>query len=240
MDETPQTPLITAEELSAILAHEIKNPMNSIIINLEVLKTTLSSTQATPLPIKISKSLTAIETEVQRLNKVIKGFLEFANPSLTSKTKFKLTPLLHEIAGLIEPELDQKKMTLNLALGEDSPVIFGNPDQIKQALFNVALNALQSSFDGGSITITSRTQANRSVVSIKDNGSGIPRGIQDKIFTPYFTTKAKGSGIGLSIVNRVIREHDGDIRLESEEGKGAEFFLSFPIAGDSKNLNHET
>jgi signal transduction histidine kinase len=237
MDTKEPNPTLTAEELSAILAHEIKNPMNSVVINLEVLKSCVSELAGTTsgsAAEKARKYLDAIEAEVHRLDKVIKGFLEFANPSTSSKIKFKINPLLQELVALVQNDLRLKQSSIRLELEGDSPCLYGNSDQIKQAILNLVTNALQSFERSGEIVITSRTSNDRALISVKDNGSGISPAIRDKIFTPYFTTKAKGSGVGLFIVKRVMTEHNGSVEIYSDEGKGSEFTLNFPLAGENQ------
>lgn len=234
MDTLDRDRMITAGELSSILAHEIKNPMNSIIINMEVLKTAVHElTEDSPkqrASEKAKKYLNAIEGEILRLDKVIKGFLDFANPSQSTKIKFKLNPLIQETVDFMRNEMAQKKVKLVVDLDPHLPSFLGSPDQIKQALLNLLLNALQSLTDGGVIQVKSTFDGHYIYVSIEDNGPGIEKAILNQIFTPYFTTKARGSGLGLSIVQRVAREHDGEIRVSSEYGKGAEFVLLLPPA----------
>lgn len=233
MDPGQPVPSITAEELSAILAHEIKNPMNSIIINAEVLKSCfqeLSKEADAALIERTNKYLGVIQTEVNRLDKVIKGFLDFAHPSPSSRFKFKVSPFLQELKQLTQMDFKAKGAELILDLEEPSPSMIGNPDQIKQAVLNLAINGLQSLSWGGRVQISSYTKESRVVIEIEDNGVGIPESIRGKIYAPFFTTKEKGSGVGLFIVQRVIREHSGKIDLESTEGKGSRFVVSFPLA----------
>lgn len=231
MDANQQIPLITAEELSAILAHEIKNPMNSVIINVEVLKACISELAKgaeSPVTERAWKYLNAIQAEVHRLDKVIKGFLDFANPSSSSKIKFKLYPLLQELVQLVQPDLKAKESLISLELQGESPLIYGNPDQIKQAILNLITNSLQSFDRGGTIKLLAGKNSGQSFITVADSGAGIPDAIQNKIFSPYFTTKAKGSGVGLFVVQRVVGEHGGKISIQSEVGKGSRFTLSFP------------
>lgn len=231
MDSKDIDRMVTIGELSAILAHEIKNPMNSIIINLEVLKSSLSEavTQSdNPSAERSKKYLNVIEGEIRRLDKVIKGFLDFANPEQTTKVKFNLNRVIREIRDLMILELENNGIQLKLELEDELPPVLGSSDQIKQAIINLLLNALQATGSGGEIHIRSYPKNGNVVVSISDTGKGMSNETLREIFKPYFTTKEKGSGLGLSIVHRVIREHGGEVDVESKEGKGTSFVIQLP------------
>lgn len=235
MDSKDRDYMITAGELSSILAHEIKNPMNSIIINMEVLRNTIIElTKASPSPLsdKAQRYLDTIEGEIRRLDKVIKGFLDFATPPQQIKIKFKLNPVIQTIAEFVKHELEQHRIELSLQLQSDLPAIMGSPDHIKQALLNLVLNAMQALPGGGKISILSEIEGSNIAVTVADSGQGISTDLHEKIFTPYYTTKAKGSGLGLTIVRRVIKEHLGDIKLESSPERGTRFKLLFPMIAE--------
>ncbi|MDB5037209.1 MAG: multi-sensor signal transduction histidine kinase [Bacteriovoracaceae bacterium] len=235
MDAQDRDRMITVGELSSILAHEIKNPMNSIIINMEVLKNSIleltQGSQSTAAE-RAKKYVEVIEVEIRRLDKVIKGFLDFAHPSTSTKIKFKLNPLIQEIRDFIQNEMAHKTIDLQLDLAKVSPAILGSPDQIKQALLNLLLNSMQSLPNGGTILIQSIDDHKNAKIIVRDSGVGIEKELLSKIFTPYFTTKAKGSGLGLSIVQRVVQEHNGNVEVKSELGKGTEFTLIFPLVAN--------
>lgn len=231
MDTQERDRMITIGELSAILAHEIKNPMNSIIINIEVLRNAvmeLAGADSSAPATRARKYLDVIEGEIRRLDKVIRGFQDFANPSQSTKIKLKLNPVIQNIADFLRNEMEQKKVTLALHLDSELPAIIGSADQIKQALLNLLLNALQALPRGGKISVTTQSNETDIKVIVEDNGIGMEDSVIDKIFTPYFTTKTKGSGLGLTVVNRIAKDHGGKIRVQSQLGKGSTFTLSFP------------
>ena len=232
MEREDKDRLSTLGELSAILAHEMKNPMNSIIINLETLRATiLELAKAQPesqVSAKAKKYVDVIEGEIRRLDKVLRGFLDFANPSESTKVRFKINPVIQNIFDFLSLEFKQAEIEVRLNLSEDSPALFGSPDQIRQALLNLLLNALQAMPHGGTITITTLREGSYLKIFIQDTGNGIDPSARDKIFDPYFTTKEKGSGLGLTIVRRVIRDHGGEIKLTSNPQQGTQFELILP------------
>lgn len=232
--------MTTMGELAAILAHEIKNPMNSIIINLEVLKGSLPdlcANQDSRATKKLSKYLEVIEGEIKRLEKVFAGFLDLANPPQTTKIKFQPNLLIRSIADLMRFELKQKGIELDLQLEDSQPSLVGSSDQIKQAMINLIINATQAMPKGGTIVVSTKAIDGNLQIQIKDEGRGIPEDIRGQIFSPYFTTKEKGSGLGLAIVRRIVREHGGFIDVESEENKGTVFSLVFPRKNESTEPN---
>lgn len=223
-------------ELAAVLAHEMKNPMNSIIINLETLRNTISEltgSNETPLSTKSKKYLDVIEGEVKRLDKVLRGFLDFANPPQSTKVRFKLNPIIKLMADFMGEEFKQKGIQVELNLEQDLPAIHGSADQFKQALLNLMLNGLQASpLSGGSVKISTRKLDKTIQLSISDTGQGIDPLIMKRIFDPYFTTKIRGSGLGLTVVKRFAKDHGGDIKVDSQPGKGATFHLEIPLLSD--------
>jgi two-component system, sporulation sensor kinase E len=232
MDIKPTDEKLKNFELSAILAHEIKNPMNSIIINMEVLRGAileLTKSSESQVAQKAKKYLDVIEDEVRRLDKVIKGFLDFSTPPNTLKTSFQLNETVHGLGEFMGLELRQKNIQLDLKLAAELPRLWGNPDQLRQALLNLIINSMQALPNGGTIAVRTWAESRFIFVSVEDNGIGIDEKIATKIFNPYFTTKAKGSGLGLTIVRRVIKEFKGEMSVQSEKGKGCCFILKLPI-----------
>lgn len=223
--------MTTLGEMAAVLAHEIKNPMNSIIINLEVLKGAvgeLAQKSQTPASDKVLRYFEVINDEIRRLDKVIKGFLDLAAPPQPTKHLFSLNHIVTKTVDFVRQEFSKKGVEIELQLQEDLPRILGSSDQIRQALLNLILNAAHAMSDGGKVFIETKSDAKMISLSVRDTGHGINEQIRAKIFSPYFTTKEKGSGLGLAIVRRIVRDHGGFVELQSESGKGACFQLFFP------------
>lgn len=231
MDLNNQNEGPSMADLGAILAHEIKNPMNSIMINIEVLKQSLtdkSSDTREGQNGKIRKYVDIIEGELVRLNKVLTGFLDFANPSKSAWIRFKLNPIIQSLMDLMSLEFEQKKIQIELDLASDLPAMTGNPDQIKQALVNLVLNSFQSFTQGGKIGVRTWATEQDIRVKISDNGAGIKPENLAQVFEPRFTTKSSGSGLGLTVVRKIMQEHRGEISLESSLESGTHFTLIFP------------
>ncbi len=235
MEREDKDRLSTLGELSAILAHEMKNPMNSIIINLETLRSTIVElTKSDPEHQNASRArkyVEAIEGEIRRLDKVLRGFLDFANPSESTKVRFKINPVIQNLLDFLHLEFKQNQIQLSLNLSDEVPPLFGSPDQLKQALLNLMLNSSQAMPRGGTLTVKTEVEGTQVRIIVEDTGVGIDPSTKDKIFDPYFTTKAKGSGLGLTIVRRVVRDHGGEIKMKSDLNKGTRFEISLPGAG---------
>jgi len=223
--------LSTLGELATELAHEIKNPMNSIIINLEVLKSAvakLSENQTSDAGEKAQRYLKVIEGEIKRLEKVISGFLDLAAPNEPTKMRFSINDLIKNLVEFLSIDFKQKSIEIVTDFNSELPNFTGSSDQLKQAFLNLMLNAAQAMSEGGCLKIGTGFDDKTLWISFQDDGEGIDEAIMTRIFSPYFTTKKKGSGLGLAIVRRIAREHGGYIDVHSEKGKGSEFKLVLP------------
>jgi signal transduction histidine kinase len=224
-------------ELATVLAHEMKNPMNSIIINLEVLRSTVSELAPDAQSVaaqKAKKYLDVIEGEVRRLDKVLRSFLDFASPPQATKVRFKINPVIKMIMDFMAVELKHKNVDIDLQLTADLPPLLGSADQFKQVLLNLIINALQAMpAQGGRIRLatelTTDADASFLLVTVSDNGKGIDPEVMNRIFDPYFTTKTRGSGLGLTVVKRFARDHGGHVSVKSMPDQGTTFSLKLPI-----------
>jgi len=225
--------LSTLGELAAVLAHEIKNPMNSIMINVETLRSTISemsSPECKAASDRAIRYVNVIDGEMKRLAKVISGFLDLAAPQEPTRVKFNLNQVIHNLLDLMRLELKQKNVQIQLELDEHLPSFVGSPDQLKQSILNLVINAIQAMPEGGDIKIFTGHDTKTIFVRVRDTGPGIAEDILGNIFSPYFTTKEQGSGLGLAIVRRIVRESGGYVEVKSEVGVGTEFTLVFPRA----------
>ena len=214
-------------ELAAVLAHEIKNPLNSMVINLEVLKGHLSGIEPTARE-KSEKYMRVLTDEIQRLNKVIRGFLDFAKPVALTFIDLSLNAVLKDLIDLVEPQARKNKITIAIDFASDLPLVSGDASQLKQAFLNLVLNAIHAMPDGGTLTLATQILPQRVVrVTVADTGEGIPKESLQKVFDLFFTTKADGSGLGLPTVQRIVSSHGGRIDVTSEAGKGTAFHVTF-------------
>ncbi len=218
--------LTTLGQLTAGLAHEVKNPLNSMVIHLEILKEETKSLDG-----DFQKSLEVLEGEVHRLDRVVLGFLKFMRPQELELSSVNVNQLLQREFSFLESEWGKKGIRFILDCESNLPAISADPDLLSQVFLNIILNACQAMEEqGGDIRIaTSTHQDNEIRIAISDQGPGIPSEIQEKIFQLYYTTKHHGSGLGLSLVYRFVQLHEGVINVQSQAGKGATFIIRLPI-----------
>ena len=220
--------LASISRLTSGAAHEIKNPLNSIALHLEVLKTKLDGS----LP-DAAAEMEVIGREIRRLDRVVKSFLDFTRPVDVKMERVDLVSLLNEVATLERPDADRQKVSVDLQSGVDSAPIQGDRDLLIQAILNVVVNGVQAMEKGGRLELRAELVSGESVVTIRDQGGGIPDELRNKIYNLYFTTKSGGTGIGLAMTFRVVQLHGGTIDFMSRSGEGTEFQLRFPAIEES-------
>ena len=239
--------------LMAGVAHEVKNPLNAMTIHLELLRSKLAKSLAPvgvgagvgdrvpsidprvvdggPRSVDVSKHVDIITNEIQRLDQVLNGFLRFARPDELKLQPVSLATIVSDIVTTVTPQAEIQRILVKSDCPRDLPEINADPAMLRQALLNLALNGCQAMPDGGTLRIACHRHArDRIVVDVEDTGVGIPPENLQKIFDLYFTTKEKGSGIGLSMVYRIVQLHDGDVEVQSTPGRGTRFRLVFPQA----------
>jgi signal transduction histidine kinase len=213
--------------LAAGVAHELGNPLNSLNIHLQLLER-----RARRLPAKargeFEDSLAIARGEVTRLDHIITQFLRAVRPQPIETRLEDLNALVREAAAFLEPEIKDRDVLLDLELAGDLPPVEVDRDQIKQALYNVIRNSLQAMKAGGFLRIRTGRDETHFFVSFTDTGGGISAENMGRIFQPYFSTKAGGSGLGLLIVRRIVRAHGGEVAIESTEGKGLTLTIRLP------------
>ncbi len=218
------TRLAAISQLTGGAAHEIKNPLNAIALHLEVLKAKLADDPETRPQIEV------ISREVTRLKNVVKTFLDFTRPVELKLEELDLAEIAQEIASLIRPEAARQGVEVAVETHNRPVRTRGDRNLVKQALLNVVVNGMEAMRDGGRLTITAERSGADCLLRVADQGPGIPPEIRHKIFNLYFTTKGKGSGIGLAVTFRVVQLHGGSIDFSSEPDKGTTFVLRFPAA----------
>ncbi len=224
--------------LMAGVAHEVKNPLNAMTIHLELLKQKLTSRQLVAVggssggsAPDVTKHVDVIGSEIQRLDQVVTGFLKFARPDELKLQPLQLTAVISEVTTTVAPEAERMHVVMKVECPRDLPEINADPAMLRQALLNLALNACQAMPQGGSLRLACRPLSRKRVeLVVEDTGVGIPPEHLQKIFDLYFTTKEKGSGIGLSMVYRIVQLHDGEVEVQSTPGRGTRFRLVFPEA----------
>lgn len=182
-------------------------------------------------PPDLDKHIGVIGDEIRRLDEVVNGFLKFVRPDELRLQPVNLGVMMADVATTVGPEAAQRGITFKTECSEDLPDINADPGMLQQALLNLALNACQAMPDGGTLRLACRPASRRRVqLEVEDTGVGIPPADLGRIFDLYFTTKKRGSGIGLSMVYRIVQMHDGEVEVESTPGAGTTFKLIFPQA----------
>jgi len=217
--------LAAISRLTGGVAHEIKNPLNAIALHLEVLRARLEGQDP-----ETEREIDLIASEITRLDRVVKTFLDFTRPVELNFTLFDARELAGEVTRLVEPEAAGKGIDVTIDVASAPLPLRADRDLIKQALLNVVVNAVEAMPNGGRLEISVQISGGECIVRISDQGPGIPAEIRDKIFQLYFTTKGKGSGIGLAMTFRVVQLHGGTIDFTSEVGRGTTFWIRLPLA----------
>ena len=225
--------------LTAGVAHEIKNPLGSMSIHIQLIQKALQNGGTDGGgngSADITEHLSIVEEEINRLNSIVVDFLFAVRPMDTSMEEQRINPILEEIVELVSVELENAGIEVGLELQEDLPKINLDEKYLKQAILNLIKNSISAMPEGGILTLRSRRKNDQIEVTVEDNGEGIPEDILGKIFEPYFTTKDFGSGLGLTVVYKIVKEHLGEITVDSREGSGTSFTLSFPIPQKERRL----
>jgi signal transduction histidine kinase len=235
--------------LSAGVAHEVKNPLNAMMIHLELLRQQFQPASflrrgASREAVAVASAPTApevdtvdalshvdvIAAEIRRLDEVVQGFIKFTRPEDLKLQSVSLGDLFGEVVPILQPEADRAGVQVTV-LCEGAPPVNGDAAMLRQAFLNLGLNACQALPTGGTLRITCESARGRRVrITFTDSGVGIKPEHLKRIFDLYFTTKEKGSGIGLSMVYRTVQMHDGEIEVESTPGLGTTFRLLLPQA----------
>jgi len=208
-------------ELSAGMAHEIRNPLGAIRGTAEILQ------EGFPQDDKRYEFARILVQEVDRLNGVVQDFLTFARPEPPRQEHFQPREVLTEVLHLIQQPARKQRVEIDLRL-DDAPPLCGHREQLKQVFLNLVLNALQAMPEGGRLVISSQAADDKIVLRFADSGGGIPPGIQEKIFNPFFTTRHEGTGLGLAITQRIVSGHAGSIEVEETSSQGTVFRVTLP------------
>ncbi|MEK4424218.1 two-component system sensor histidine kinase NtrB [Solibacillus sp. FSL K6-1523] len=210
-------------EMAAGVAHEIRNPMTVISGFVQMMNEGDSS--------PYHEYTKLMEKEIERIDLILSEFLVLSRPQANQFVPIHLGQTLAEVAHLFQYEFQQRNITLKINNDYDHIVILGNANQIKQIFINLFKNSMEAINDCGAITIElcKDLDENTVFISIKDTGYGIPPHVLDRIFEPFYTTKTKGTGLGMMIINKIIEDHRGTIQITSKQNVGTEILISFPI-----------
>jgi signal transduction histidine kinase len=249
--------------LTSGVGHEVKNPINAIVVHLELLKAKLGETGAHTAKHPAARHLEVIEAEIRRLDRVVQTLVDFSRPVELQLREHDLRLVIGDVLALASDELSTRNVTLASRMPDTPVMAYVDADLLKQAVLNVLQNGAQAMPDGGRLEVvleedrrsgevpaslaqTDGRDADKStpsawksaVLRISDEGPGIPEEIRGKIFDLYFTTKSGGSGIGLAMTYRILQLHYGSVDVQSREGRGTEFLLRIPLATAERGRRH--
>lgn len=214
--------------LAAGVAHELGNPLNSLTIHLQLIARKLKKLKVSKDTESLVESVDVCRAEVARLDGIIAHFLEAIRPQPPDLAELDLAEVLAEVLRFQQREFADRRIAVEVEASGDLPVVMADRNQLKQVFFNLAKNALDAMEPGGRLKIRARADDDSVFLLFGDSGSGIKQEDLVRVFQPYHTTKPGGHGLGLMIVQRILREHGGQVGIESKEGVGTVVTLQFP------------
>jgi len=216
------------KNLAAGIAHEIKNPINSVGLIIDYLQTNLSP-ENPEKRYEFYKLSENMKNELNRINRIVEGFLRLTRPEILDFQEEDINKIIKDSVSVLEPEIVKYNVNLQMNLDSNIPKIKADRDKLKQVFSNLIINALEAMPRGGKMTIVTSIGNEKNIsIKIDDNGIGIPGENIKKIFNPYYTTKKQGFGLGLSLTQNIVYKHKGKITVNSVKGKGTSFIVMLP------------
>ena len=216
--------LATLGTLAAGMAHEIRNPLTSIVGALEIIEPDF------PDGHPHHEFVGILRQEIGRLGTIANKYLDFARPPAPAPVPVDVNAAVRSSAEMIQRNAERSSIRIETRLGQSLPPAFADPVQLNQALLNILLNGVQAMPDGGVLDVSTEATAKTVSVTIRDHGLGLPAGPIDRIFEPFFTTKQGGTGLGLAVTKQIMTAHGGTVEAENAPGGGAVFRLAMPVA----------
>ena len=216
------------------VAHEVKNPINAIVLHLQLLQNKLAQQEP-----DTRRHMDIIDSEIRRLDRVVQTLVDFTRPRDLHLEEIDLRSMLEDVAQLAGPDAEQHGVAIDLHLAEQKLPVKVDIDLMKQAVLNVVINGVQAMPQGGRLTISASRQNGVALAEVQDQGKGIPKDLHDKVFELYFTTKREGSGIGLAQTYQILQWHYGTVDFESSETTGTVFRFHIPIVASAAQAHSE-
>jgi signal transduction histidine kinase len=219
--------------LTSGVGHEVKNPINAIVVHLELLKTKLGNTSS-----PATGHLEVIDSEIHRLDRVVQTLVDFSRPVEVTLVEYDLRNVVSDVVTLAGVEMSTRQVHLTSQLPAYPLIAKIDVDLLKQAVLNVVQNGAQAMPEGGNLRVHLIDEGKSAMIRIEDEGGGISEELREKIFDLYFTTKKGGSGIGLAMTYRILQLHHGSIDVQSELGRGSVFRLRIPLSVADRGRRH--
>ncbi len=224
-----QEQLVQSERMAVVgrmaskISHEVRNPLNALGLNLELLTDEVKTDGA-------RKILAAVSKEIDRLNAVAENYLSMSRSQKRNTQETDVGSLLTHLASFIRPECERKKLELVVNVAKDLPKLQADPFRLEQAVLNLTRNAMEVLREGQRFGLSARNESGKILMEVWDEGPGIPKEVLPHIFEPFYTTKDKGTGLGLSVTHEIVREQGGSIECESEANRGTRFRIHLPVS----------
>ncbi|HEX5236812.1 MAG TPA: ATP-binding protein [Silvibacterium sp.] len=209
--------------LTSGVGHEVKNPINAIVVHLELLRSKITADSSA------ARHLEIIQSEIRRLDRVVQTLVDFSRPVELQLKDQDLRSIVSAVLMLASAEMETRNITVVNEVPTRPVNVRVDADLLRQALLNVVLNGAQAMANGGELSVRLTEDSRAAILKVEDHGEGIPNEIRDRIFDLYFTTKREGSGIGLAMTYRILQLHHGQLDVESRLGKGSTFTLRIPV-----------
>ncbi len=223
--------------LAAGVAHELGNPLNSLTIHLQLLeRKTRKAAGSGPEAESALKSIQVCRSEVERLDGIITNFLGAVRPRVPDLRETNLVPLLEQAVEINEELFKARSCAVEIDIPEPVPEVMVDVDQVKQVFFNIIKNALEAMSEGGRLIIRAREDGQFVSVTFSDDGEGIAKEDLSRVFQPYFSTKTEGNGLGMMVVQRIMKDHRGTVAIDSRPCLGTEVILRFQIGNPAVPL----
>jgi two-component system, sporulation sensor kinase E len=213
--------------LAAGVAHEIGNPLNSLHIHLQLMERGVKKLEGKSRE-ELQQSIEVARAEITRLDSIVTQFLRAIRPSKPQLQRENINAVIDEAVRFLAPEIEDRDIVVEQELRSDLPMLELDRDQMKQAFYNIIKNSFEAMKRRGILRIRTDMDDTHVIVSFTDTGGGMSAENLGRVFEPYFTTKTSGSGLGLLIVRRIVREHGGELAIESDEGKGLTLSIRLP------------